>query len=257
VTSRVVGETPWKPATRDDPVLVERLVRSLRAHLDDLRLRVRRVGDDPRLRAVSETASWPRSWIAIAQSAFEMRSPVETSMSYSRGCGGVETSCASRISSSVVSPIAESTPTTVRPSRVRRRALRDALQLVRVADRRTAELHHDDPGVPRRARDGGDGFELGGRHNQRRVAPSRLSFSAVSGSDPGMAGKDGSVPEADMSVADGGAAAAWLSHAMNSRCGRVPTGTCWGQTPARTEQTCPFETGAPTSRGGRRARGRG
>ena len=41
----------------------------------------------PACEPVNETASWPRSWIAIAQSAFEMRSPVETSMSYSRGCG--------------------------------------------------------------------------------------------------------------------------------------------------------------------------
>ena len=64
---------------------------------------------------VSETASWPRSWIAIAQSAFEIRSPVETSMSYSRGCGRGETSWARRISSSVVDPIAEMTPTTFEP----------------------------------------------------------------------------------------------------------------------------------------------
>src|SRR5437764_12444326 len=65
---------------------------------------------------VSETASWPRSWIAIAQSAFEIRSPTERSMSYSRGCGCGETSCASLISSSVVSPIAERTPTTRWPA---------------------------------------------------------------------------------------------------------------------------------------------
>ena len=46
-------------------------------------------------------------------------------MSYSRGCGRGEISCASRISSSVVSPIAERTPTTRWPSsraRTRRRA---------------------------------------------------------------------------------------------------------------------------------------
>ena len=46
----------------------------------------------PACEPVSDTASWPRSWIAIAQSAFEMRSPVEISMSYSRGCGRGETS---------------------------------------------------------------------------------------------------------------------------------------------------------------------
>ena len=70
----------------------------------------------PACEPVNETASWPRSWIAIAQSAFEIRSPVEMSMSYSRGCGVGETSCASRISSSVVSPIAESTATTFAPA---------------------------------------------------------------------------------------------------------------------------------------------
>ncbi len=69
----------------------------------------------PAWEPVSETASWPRSWIAIAQSAFEIRSPVETSMSYSRGFGWGETSCARRISSSVVEPIADSTPTTIEP----------------------------------------------------------------------------------------------------------------------------------------------
>ena len=70
----------------------------------------------PACEPVSEIASWPRSWIAIAQSAFEIRSPTEMSMSYSRGCGVGEISCASRIRSSVVSPIAERTPTTRLPA---------------------------------------------------------------------------------------------------------------------------------------------
>ena len=39
----------------------------------------------PACEPVSEIASWPMSWIAIAQSAQEIRSPVESSMSISRG----------------------------------------------------------------------------------------------------------------------------------------------------------------------------
>ena len=50
--------------------------------------------------------------MAIAQSAQEMRSPVERSMSISRGSGLLETSSAIAISSSVVLPRAERTPTT-------------------------------------------------------------------------------------------------------------------------------------------------
>ena len=70
----------------------------------------------PACEPVSEIASWPRSWIAIAASAHEIRSPTETSMSSSRGCGVAETWRASSSSSSVVWPIAERTPTTRWPS---------------------------------------------------------------------------------------------------------------------------------------------
>ena len=66
----------------------------------------------PACEPVSEIARWPRSLIAIAHSAHEMRSPVESSMSISRGSGVGETSSAIAISSSVVLPRAESTATT-------------------------------------------------------------------------------------------------------------------------------------------------
>ena len=46
----------------------------------------------PACEPVSEIASWPRSWIAIAQSAHEIRSPVESSMSISRASGRSEIS---------------------------------------------------------------------------------------------------------------------------------------------------------------------
>ena len=115
VTSCVAVETPWKPATSTILSAASAAwIRSARtstifALVCDPSVTM------PACEPVSETASWPRSWIAIAQSAFEIRSPVEMSMSYSRGCGRGETSCASRISSSVVSPIAESTATTFAP----------------------------------------------------------------------------------------------------------------------------------------------
>ena len=46
----------------------------------------------PACEPVSEIASAPRSWIAIAASAQEIRSPTEISMSSSRGFGRAETS---------------------------------------------------------------------------------------------------------------------------------------------------------------------
>ncbi len=66
----------------------------------------------PACEPVNEIARWPRSLMAIAHSAQEMRSPVESSMSISRGSGLCETSSAIAISSSVVLPRAESTATT-------------------------------------------------------------------------------------------------------------------------------------------------
>ena len=70
----------------------------------------------PACEPVNEMARWPRSLIAIAHSAHEIRSPVESSMSISRGSGLGETSSAIAISSSVVWPRAESTATTRRPA---------------------------------------------------------------------------------------------------------------------------------------------
>ena len=69
----------------------------------------------PACEPVSEIASWPMSWIAIAQSAQEIRSPVESSMSISRATGRSEISSAWATSSSVVLPRAESTATTRLP----------------------------------------------------------------------------------------------------------------------------------------------
>ncbi len=60
-------------------------------------------------------ASCPRSPIAMASSAIEIRSPAVSSMSSSRGAGSGDTSAASSMSSSVVSPIADTATTTSFP----------------------------------------------------------------------------------------------------------------------------------------------
>ena len=86
----------------------------------------------PACEPVSETARWPRSWIAIAHSAQEMRSPVDSSMSISRGSGRGDTSSAIASSSSVVVPRADSTATTSRPAS-RSTAMRRAARLMRSA----------------------------------------------------------------------------------------------------------------------------
>ena len=101
----------------------------------------------PACEPVSEIARWPRSLMAIAHSAHEMRSPVESSMSISRGSGVAETSSAEAISSSVVLPRADSTATTCWPCSLRAHdAARGALDALGVGDGGPAELHHHGAG---------------------------------------------------------------------------------------------------------------
>ena len=64
---------------------------------------------------VNERAAWPRLAMAIATSAIEIRSPAVSSMSSSRGGGSGLTCWARSRSSSVGSPIAETTTTTSLP----------------------------------------------------------------------------------------------------------------------------------------------
>ena len=127
VTSRVVVETPWKPATI--AILPSssawwtrpRGISTIRALPWVVSVRI------PACEPVNETASWPRSLIAIETSAIEMRSPAVSSMSSSRGSGLEETCAARAISSSVVWPIAETTAQTLFPAsavRTIRRATR-------------------------------------------------------------------------------------------------------------------------------------
>jgi hypothetical protein len=81
---------------------------------------------------VYDRASYPRLWMAIASSAIEMRSPAVSSMSSSRPGGSGLTWLARSISSSVVSPIAETTTTTSSPA-LRAETMRSATRLMRSA----------------------------------------------------------------------------------------------------------------------------
>ena len=99
----------------------------------------------PACEPVNETASWPRSLIAIETSAIEIRSPAVSSMSSSRGSGRDETCAASSISSSVVWPIAETTAQTLLPVLGRAHdPAGDALDLLGPGDRGAAVLLDDD-----------------------------------------------------------------------------------------------------------------
>ena len=81
---------------------------------------------------VREIARCPRSLIAIAHSAHDWRSPVDSSMSISRGSGLDEISCASAMRKSVVLPRALSTATTRLPAS-RLATMRAAARLSRSA----------------------------------------------------------------------------------------------------------------------------
>jgi hypothetical protein len=85
-------ETPWKPAT--STILSWSSASWMRrARTSTILARPWTVSVTiPACEPVSEIASAPRSWIAIAASAQEMRSPTEISMSSSRGFGLAETS---------------------------------------------------------------------------------------------------------------------------------------------------------------------
>src|ERR1700760_3728237 len=132
VTSRLSVETPWKPATRT----IRSCSRAWRMRSARASMIRALVGEEsvtiPACEPVSEIASCPMSWIAIAQRAQEIRSPVESSMSISRATGRAEISCAWATSSSVVLPRAESTATTRLPAS-RAATIRPAARLMRSA----------------------------------------------------------------------------------------------------------------------------
>ena len=84
----------------------------------------------PACEPVYDRASTPRSWIAIASTAIEMRSPAVSSMSSSRA-GGVRATCSARaMRSSVVSPIADTMTTTSSPASLASRRCARATRLM-------------------------------------------------------------------------------------------------------------------------------
>jgi hypothetical protein len=92
VTSYDSCDTPWNPATStifpsSSPVRIRSAFTSMiLALVWPLSVTM------PAWEPVSEIAVWPRSLITIAASAQVTRSPVESSMSISRGSGRSETS---------------------------------------------------------------------------------------------------------------------------------------------------------------------
>ena len=102
----------------------------------------------PACEPVSEIASWPRSWIAIAQSAQEIRSPVESSMSISRGYGPLGD--LERLGDQLVGRLAarrEHGDHAVARLARGDDPPRGALDLLGAGDGGAAELHHDDVGL--------------------------------------------------------------------------------------------------------------
>ncbi len=86
----------------------------------------------PACEPVYDRASYPRLWMAMASSAMEIRSPEVSSMSSSRPGGSGLIWLARASSSSVVSPIAETTTTTSSPA-LRTATIRSATRLIRSA----------------------------------------------------------------------------------------------------------------------------
>ena len=113
---RAPCSTPWKPATSTIESS-SRAAKMRSARTSRMRALVCEVSVTiPAWEPVSEMARWPRSLIAMAHSAQDTRSPVESSMSISRGSGCGETSWASAIRRSVSLPRALRTATTRCPA---------------------------------------------------------------------------------------------------------------------------------------------
>ena len=114
--SLVSWETPWKPATM--AIVPASSASRMRPGVTSM-MRALPCTESvmtPAWLPVNDRASWPRLAIAIASSAIEIRSPAVSSMSSSRPGGSGDTCSARSISSSVVSPIAETTTTTSWPA---------------------------------------------------------------------------------------------------------------------------------------------
>jgi hypothetical protein len=129
----------------DDDLSARQLVLDAdRTHFDDARVHVPIVGDDAGLAAGEADRVAASSRIAIDSSAIEIRSPVVSSMSSSRRSGLADTCLASDSSSSVVSPIADTTTTTSCPARACASRARRPAAARDVGDARAAVFLDDD-----------------------------------------------------------------------------------------------------------------
>ena len=132
VTSLLSWLTPWKPATSTMLPSSSAFRRRCGVTCTIRASPCFAVVIMPAWEPVNEIALAPSAEIAIATSALLIRSPAVSSMSISRG-GGAGLTCSARSSSSsVVSPIAETTTTTSLPS-LCVRTIRSATRLMRSA----------------------------------------------------------------------------------------------------------------------------
>ena len=127
--------TPWKPATMTmwpspSAVVMRPGVTSMMRALPCEESVI-----TPACEPVNERAVWPRLAMAMATRAMEIRSPAVRSMSISRAGGRGLTSSARSSSSSVVSPIAETTTHTSLPA-LRVSTIRRATRLMLSASAR-------------------------------------------------------------------------------------------------------------------------
>ena len=182
VISIVSREKPWKPATS-----------TIFPSSSDARMRSPRISRIlafvcaesvrmPACEPVYETASSPRSSIAMATSAHAMRSPVERSMSSSRGLGAGETSPARAMQ--LVGRLAHrrdgSHHVQAAPLGLDEPA-RDVPDLVRIGNRRAAELHHHR-------------VERGLRHSKRSVGRGSPDNACVDSTQAGSRAAYGTRP---------------------------------------------------------------
>ncbi len=112
VMSLLSWDTPWNPATIG--MAPSASAPEIRPGVTSMILALPCVESviTPACEPVKDRASKPRFAMAIATRAIEMRSPAVSSMSSSRPGGSGLTSSARSCSSSVVSPMAETTTTT-------------------------------------------------------------------------------------------------------------------------------------------------
>ena len=164
----LVGRHSLEPGDEDDSILVERLVDAVRANVDDLRLAVRRVGHDPRLRAgerdrlVAEVVDGHR-----AQRVGDALADGDQHVELARVRVRAHLGCEVEQFVGRVAHRREHADDAVTGLARADQAPRDLLDLLGVRDRGSAELHHHGPAVELGPLDFRDGLVVGRRHARR------------------------------------------------------------------------------------------